>query len=91
MQLRFESSVCKYFEDVGIGIFDKVFSAVWYRFGKYGIAVRIKVNKKLIIAADRWYDKLTCLISAYFTSDGLTFNVSVMNTQTWCFFCMTKK
>ena len=55
MQLRFESSVCKYFEDVGIGIFDRVFSAVWYRSGKYGIAVKIKENKKLIIAADRCY------------------------------------
>ena len=43
-------------------------------------------NNYLLIAADGWYDKSTCLISAYFTSDGLTFNVSVMSTQTWCFF-----
>ena len=39
MQLRFESSVCKYFEDVGLGIFDRVFSAVCYRFGKDEIYV----------------------------------------------------
>ena len=86
MQLRFESSVCKYFEDVGIGIFDRVFSVVWYQFGKYGISVKIKENKKVIIAADIWYKKLTCLISAYFASDGLTINVSVMSSQTWCLF-----
>ena len=86
VQLRFESSVCKYFEDAGIGIFDRVFSAVWYRFGKYGISVKIKENKKVIIAADGWYDKSTCLISAYYSSDGLTINLSVMSTQTWCFF-----
>ena len=30
VQLSFESSVLKYIEDVGIGIFDRVFSAVWY-------------------------------------------------------------
>ena len=52
MQLRFESSVCNYFEDVGMGIFDRMISAVWYRFGKYGISVKIKENKKVIIAAD---------------------------------------
>ena len=65
MQLSFDLSVCKYFEDVGICIFDRVFSAVWYRFGKDGISVKIKENKKVIIAADGWYKKLTCLISAY--------------------------
>ena len=79
MQLRFEYSVCNYFEDVGIGIFDRVFSAVWYRFGKDGISVKIKENKNVIISADEWYDKSTCLISAYVASDGLTINVSVMS------------
>ena len=64
-QLRFESYVCKYFEDVGIGIFNRVFSAVWYGFSKDLIAVKIKENKKVIIAADGWYKKMTCLISAY--------------------------
>ena len=86
MQLRFESSVLKYIKDVGIGIFDRVFIAVWYRFVKYRISVKIKENKEVIIAADRWYTKLTCLISAYFSSYGLKINVSVMSTQTWCFF-----
>ena len=81
--MSFESSVCNYFEDVGIGIFDRVFSAVWYRFGKDGIFVKIKENKKLIIAADGWYDKSNFLICAYFASDGLTINVSVMSTQTF--------
>ena len=82
MQLRFEYSVFKYLEDVGIENFDRVFIAVWYRFGKYGNAVNIKENKEVIIAADGWYEKLTCLISAYFASYGLTINVSVMSTQT---------
>ena len=86
VQLRFESSVCKYFEYVGIDLFYRVFSAVWYRFGKYGIAVKIKENKKVIIAADVWSDKSTCLISAYFASDGLKIIVSVMSKQTWCLF-----
>ena len=86
MQLRFESSVFKYFEDVVIGIFYRVFSAVWYRFGKDGIAVKIKENKKVIIAADGRYNKSTCLISAYFFSYGLTINVSLMSMKTWCFF-----
>ena len=45
MQLRFESSVLKYLEDVGICPFDRVFSAVWYWFGKYEISVKIKENK----------------------------------------------
>ena len=91
MQLRFESSVCMYFEDVGICIFDRVFSAVWYRSGKYGIAVKIKDNKKVIITTDRLYKKSTCLISAYFSSDGLKINVSVMSTQTWCLFVWKEK
>ena len=86
MKLRFEFSVCKYFEDVGIGIFDRVFSAVWYRFGKDGISIKIKSNKKVIIATDVWFDKCTCLISAYFSSCVLTINVSVVSTQAWCFF-----
>ena len=86
MQLRFEYSVCKYFEDVGIGVFDRVFSVVWYRFVKDGISVKIKENKKIIIAVDIWYDKSTCLISAYFTSDALTINVSVTSTKTSYFF-----
>ena len=80
MQLRYESSVCNYFEDVGIGIFSRVFSTVWYPFGKYGIVVKTKENKKVIIAAGGCYDKSTCLISAYFPSDGLKINVSVMST-----------
>ena len=42
MQLRFVSSICKYFEDVGMGIFDRLFSAVCYWFGKDGIDVKIK-------------------------------------------------
>ena len=85
VQLRFESSICKYVEDVGIGIFDRVFSVVWYRFGKDGIVVKIK-DKKVIISSERWYKKSTCLISAYFPSDGLAINVSVKSTQTWCLF-----
>ena len=68
-----------------MGVFDRVFSAVWYQFGKDGIAVNIKENKEVIIDADRWYDKSTCLISAYFSSDGLAINVSVISTQTCCF------
>ena len=69
-----------------IGIFDRVFSAVWNWLVKYGIAVKIKYNKKVIVAADVWYDKSTCFTSDYFASDGLTINVSVVSTQTWCFF-----
>ena len=57
MQLSFESSVFKYLEDVDIGVFDRLFSAVWYRFRKYGITVKIKENKEVIIAADGWYKK----------------------------------
>ena len=81
MQLRFKSSICKYFEDVGIGIFDRVISAVWYRFGKYGIAAKIKDNKRVIIATDGWYDKSTCLISAYFASDGLTMKPQIFRNN----------
>ena len=91
VQLRFESSIFKYLEDFGIGVFDRVFSAVRYQFGKDGIAFNIKDNKEVIIAADWWYNKFACLISAYFASDGLTNNVSVMSTQTWCFFAWRKK
>ena len=91
VQLRLKSSVFNFSEDVGIGIFDWVFSAVWYWFRKDGNAVKIKENKKVIIAADGWYDKLTCSISSYFASDGLTINVSVMSTQNWCFFVCRKK
>ena len=81
-QLRFESSVCKYFEDVGIDISYRMFSAVWYRFGEYRIAVKIKENKKAITAAEWWYKKSTNLISDYLSIDGLTTNVSVMSTKT---------
>ena len=91
VQFKFESSVFKYIEDVGIGIFDRMFNVVWYRFGKDGISVKIKDNKKVIIGADRWYEKLTCLISAYFASDGLTVNVIVISMQTWCLFVWRKK
>ena len=52
VQLRFVSSICKYFEDVGMGIFDRLFSAVCYWFGKDGIDVKIKENKKVIISTD---------------------------------------
>ena len=86
MQLRFESTICDYIEDVGIGIFDRVFSDFWYSFGKYGITIKIKYNKEVIIATDGWYDESTCLISAYFTRDVLTTNVSVMITQACCLF-----
>ena len=85
-KMRFKSYVFKYPEDVGIGIFNRVFSAVWYWFGKYGIAIKIKENKEVVIAADGWYKKSTCLISAYFASDEWAINVSLMSTQTWCFF-----
>ena len=81
-QLRFESSVCKYFEDVGIDISYRVFSAVWYWFGEYRIAVKIKENKKAITSAEWWYKKSTNLISDYLSIDGLTTNVSVMSTKT---------
>ena len=53
MQLRFESSIFKYIEDFGMGVFDRVFSTVWYNFGNDGIAVKIKENKEVIIASDR--------------------------------------
>ena len=69
VKFSFEFSVFKYFEYVDIGIFDRVFSSVWCWFGKDGILVKIKENKKVIIAADGWYKKSTCLISAYFASD----------------------
>ena len=84
VQLSFDSSVCKYFEDVGIGIFDRLFSAVWYRFSKDGIAVKIKENKNAIIANEGWYDKSNCSISAYFSSAVLRIIVSVISTQVWC-------
>ena len=84
--MSFESYFFKYPEYFGIGIFDRVFSAVLYWFVKYVTDVNIKENKELIIAADVWYDELTYLITAYFSSDGLTMNVSVMITKTWCFF-----
>ena len=63
-----------------------MFSAVWYRFGKDGISVKIKYNKEVIIAAGGLYENSTCLICAYFSNDGFPTNVSVMSTQTWCFF-----
>ena len=86
----FDSSVFDYLESVGIGIFDRVFSAVWYWFGKDGIAVEIKDNKKVIIAAEGWYEKSSCLIIACFASDEWTINVSVMSTQAWCLFVRQK-
>ena len=89
--MRFDSSVFKYLGDFGIGVFDRVFSAVWYRFGKYGIAVKIKDNKEVIIESDGWYKKSTCLVSAYFASDLLTMNVSVIIKKTWCFFVLQQK
>ena len=30
------------------------------------------------------------MVSAYFVSDGVTINLSVMSTQTWCFFVWQK-
>ena len=54
MQLRFESSVFKYLEDFGIGIFDRVSGAVQYWFRKYGISIKIKYSKEVIISADGW-------------------------------------
>ena len=45
VQLRFNSSVFEYFEDVGIGIFDRVFSVVLYWLGKDVIYSNIKENK----------------------------------------------
>ena len=86
MQLRFESYVFEYLEDVGIVIFDRVFGAVQYRFIKDGSAVNIEDNREVIFTAEVWYNELTCLISAYFSSEGLTINVSVMSKKTWCFF-----
>ena len=86
MPLRFDSSAFKYLEDVVIGIFDRVYSAVWYWFGKYVIYVKIKENKNVIIAADRWFDKSTFLISAYLVSDRLTIIISVISKQTCCLF-----
>ena len=86
MLLRFDSSVFEYFEDFGICIFDRVFSVVLYWLGKDVISFDIKENKEVIFAADGWYNKLTYLISTYFASDGLTINVSVMSTKTWCLF-----
>ena len=66
MQLIFESSIFNYLEDFGVHIFDRVLSTDRYGFGKYGIDVKIKENKEVIIVTDRWYNELTCLISAYF-------------------------
>ena len=63
-----------------------MFGAVRYWFSKYGIDVNIEENKELIFAADVWYDESTCLISAYFSSDGFKINVSLMSTKTWCLF-----
>ena len=86
MQLRFESYVFEYLEDVGIVIFDRVFGAVQYRFIKDGSAVNIEDNREVIFAAEVWYNELTCLISAYFTSDVLTINIRVTSPKTCCFF-----
>ena len=84
--MRFYCSLFEYLEDVDIVIFDRVFSAVQYWFGKYGIYVKIKENKEVVVAADGWYDKSTYFISAYLPSDVLTINVRVMSTKTLCFF-----
>ena len=84
--MRFESSVFKYLEDFGMGIFYRVFSAVLYQFGKYVIDVKIKDDKEVIIVADGWYKKSTCWISAYFYSDVLTIHLNFMSTKTCCFF-----
>ena len=71
---------------VALDVFDRLFSAVWYWFGKDGIFVKNKENKKVIVASDGWYDKCTCLISVYLPSYGFEITVSVMSTQTWCLF-----
>ena len=42
VKLSFESSVLRYLEDVGIGIFDISFSWVQYRFVRDGIYVKIR-------------------------------------------------
>ena len=42
MKFRFEFYVFNYLEDVGIGIFDGVFSGVQYQLVKYGIDFKIK-------------------------------------------------
>ena len=85
MQLRFESSVFKYLKDVVIGILVRVLSVVLYWLDNGKISFKIKDNKGLIVAADKWYDKSTCLISAYSTIDGLKIKLFVVSTKTWRF------
>ena len=84
--MRFESSIFDCHEGVCIGFFDRVFSSAYYWFDKYVIIVKIKENKEVIVAAEGWYEKLTCLISAYFSSDVLKINVSTMSIKTCSFF-----
>ena len=86
MQLSFESSFLNYPEDFGIGIFNRAFSTIWYQFVKYGITLKIKEDKEVIILADGWYFESAFLFSACFASDGLTINISAMSMQTWCLF-----
>ena len=62
----FEYSVFKYLEDFGIDIFDRVFSAIWYRSVKYGIDFNIKENKEVIISTGVWYEEPTCFIVPIF-------------------------
>ena len=64
-----------------------MFSAFRYRFGKDGISVKIKENKEVIIFAELWYKKLTCLISTNFSIDGLKISISVMTIKNWYSVC----
>ena len=70
------------YDYVGIEILVGVFSVILYWIDKDEIAFKIKDNKELIIATERCYEKSTCVISAYSTSNELTINLFVWSTNT---------
>ena len=72
-------------KDGFISVFDGGLLVVWDRLGVDGVAIVVVKEEDVVVAADGWDNKATCLVGAYLSSDCLAVGVDVVCAMVWLF------
>ena len=85
MELGTKTTTLKEAENGFIGLFDGGLLSIWDWFGMDGVAVVVVEKEDVVVAADGWDNKATCLIGANLAGYGVAVGVDLMSAGSGSF------
>jgi len=85
MELGAEASSLEKAKNLFVSVLDGFLLAIGYWLCVNGVAVVVVKDKDVVVAADGWHDKATCLIRTDVSCHGLTLGVDMVSAMPWSF------